>query len=570
MAERNRTREFRFPQVSFVDYKHIEIDRTLLNLFPRLKFEGYPGRFRKLPFQLTIEAFLDEFTEAKNAANFVGFAQHKEIVRKWLETDLLDLVHRGRPRQAVVSPRPLHGNIYKFRNAEHARDYNTAEQIYWMLYHAPKGQDALRELKRFLFPDMDWNLDKVQQTTTKIDVETQAILHLDKQAKEDFPDKTRNPESYPALCMQRANIFAEDILRLLAYENYIPRSVLVDYLKTLFAFHLALYHLHIFKLLPELVKQPRRPPSCQVKGCPLAPGKTLPSGCPYHTGLVVEMGDAGNVHMLELAQRSADIHYRRIPAFIQAQLIIKNLHDMVTYLWKTGKVSKPPRGYFSVADVLQYLDDAYKGEREKYFSSVLRAMIEKDEQEQQSDEKRDTGTPSPEVKRISEMCPDEFEACIEILMVKRCQFYRRYITDCLDSFLLKNKETGLLRQSRARESQRRFSLGSRLLEVLLQIAVLAPQGSSFVTREIRVDDLLAYLRTRYGLYIDSLPEGEGFDRVSIADLYALSRNKEAFKMRLREIGFFQDLSDAYVTQTVTPRYTITPEMADSKQALGRE
>jgi hypothetical protein len=570
MAERNRTREFRFPQVSFVDYKHIEIDRTLLNLFPRLKYEGYPGRLRKLPFQLTIEAFLDEFTDEKNAANFVGFAQNREIVRKWLETDLLDLVHRGRPRQAVVSPCPLHGNIYKFRSTEHARDYGTAEQIYWMLHYAPKGQDALRELKRFLFPDMDWNLDKVQQTTTKIDVETQAILYLDKQVKEDFPDKTRNLESYPPLCMHRANIFAEDILRLLAYENYIPRSVLVDYLKTLFAFHLALYHLHIFKLLPELVKRPRRPLPCQVKGCPLAQGKTLPGGCPYHSGLVVEMGDTGNVQMLELAQRSADIHYRRIPAFIQAQLIIKNLHDMVTYLWKTGKVSKPPRGYFSVADVLQYLDDAYKGEREKYFSSVLRAMIEKDEQEQQSDEKRDTGTPSPEVKRISEMGLDEFEASIEILMVKRCQFYRRYITECLDSLLFKNKEMGLLRQSRARESQRRFSLGSRLLEVLLQIAVLAPQGTSFVTREIRVDDLLAHLRTRYGLYIDSLPEGEGFDRPSIADLHALSRNKDAFKMRLREIGFFQDLSDAYVTQTVTPRYTITPEMAESKKALRSE
>ena len=569
MAERSRTREFRFPQISFVDYKQIEIDRTLLNLFPRLKYEGYLGRFKKLPFQLTIDAFLDEFTDEKNAESFVGFAQHKEIVRKWLETDLLDLVHRGRPRQAVVSPRPLHGCVYKFRNAEHARDYGTAEQIYWMLYYAPKGQDALRELKRFLFPDMDWNLDKVQLTTTKIDVETQAILHLDKtQTKEDAPDTTRNVERYPSLCMQQANIFAEDILRLLAYENYMPRSVLVDYLKTLFAFHLALYHLHIFKLLPELVKR-QRPLSCQVKGCPLASGKTLPGGCPYHTGLVVEMGDASNAHMLELAHRSADIHYRRIPAFIQAQLIIKNLHDMVTYLEKTGKVSKPPRGYFSVADVLQYLDDTYKSEREKHFSSVLRDLIAKDEQ-QQGDEKRDTGTLSPEVKRISEMGLDEFEASIEILMVKRCQFYRRYITECLDSLLLKNKETGLLYQSRAREGQRRFSLSSRLLEVLLQIAVLAPQGTSFVTREIRVDDLLEHLRTRYGLYIDSLPAGEGFDRPSIADLHALSRNKDAFKMRLREIGFFQDLSDAYVTQTVTPRYTITQEMADSKKALGRE
>lgn len=563
MVERSRTREFRFPQVSFVDYKHIEIDRTLLNLFPRLKYGGYLGRYKKLPFQLTIDKFLEEFTDEKHADLFVNFAEHKTVVRKWLETDLLDLVYRGRPRQAVVSPRPLHGNIYKFRNAEHARDYGTAEQIYWMLNYSQRGQDVLRELKRFLFPDMDWNLDKVQEATTRIDVETQAILHLDKQVKEDEADRTRNVERYPPLCMQHANTFAEDILRLLAYENYMPRSVLVDYLKTLFGFHLALYHLHLIKLLPALVKLPWRSLPCQVKNCSLARGKTAAqTECPFHVGLVVEMGEQQNMQMLELARRSADIQYRRISAFVQAQYIIKNLHDMAIYLVKIGKAGKPEQGFFTVADILQFQDPGYKNEREKYFSARLKEMIDKDE--------ADSGL-SPEVQRIGEMGLDDFEACIEITMIKRCQFHRRYITECLDSLLLKNRDNGLLSQSRSRESPRRFSMGSRLLEVLLQIAVLTPQGTTFRTREIRVDELLTFLRTRYGLYIDCLPQsGDGFGKPSIADYQALSRNKEAFKIRLREIGFFQDLSDAYVTQTVTPRYTINSETSGTKQPMERK
>ena len=37
--------------------------------------------------------------------------------------------------------------------------------------------------------------------------------------------------------------------------------------------------------------------------------------------------------------------------------------------------------------------------------------------------------------------------------------------------------------------------------------------------------------------------------------------------RLREIGFYRDLSDAYVTQTVTPRYRIGK---DADVALGEE
>ena len=563
MVIRGRDREFRFPQVSYVDYKQIEIDRTLLNLFPRLKFNGYLGRVKKLPFQLEIEAFLEELTDDKNKELFIGFADHPDIVRKWLETDLLDLVYRGRPKQAVVSPRPLHGNIYKFRNASHARDYGTSEQVYWMIYHAQKGPDTLKELKKFLFPDMDWNIDKVQQTTTKIDVETQVILHFDAQVKEDYPDQSRNLERYPPLCLRQANLFAEDILRLLAYENYIPRSVLVDYLKTLFAFHLALYHLRILKLLPELIQRQQGNLWCYVKGCPLAQAKTSQLiECPHATGLLIEVGDPHNTHIMELARRSADTHYRRIPSFIQAQYIVKNLDDMASYLTKIRKVSTPIRGYFSVVELLQFLDDRYKLARDQFFGQRLLELIKKNESESQD------GMMSPEVERISDLGLDDFEACIEITMVNRVQFHRRYITECLDSLLLKNRDAGLLRQARTRESPRRFTLGSRLLEVLLQIAVLTPQGTSFATQEVRIDDLLAFLRDRYGLYIDCLPPGDGFEKPSITDLQALKENKEAFKMRLREIGFFQDLSDAYVTQTVTPRYTITPATVGSKQPLG--
>ena len=42
----------------------------------------------------------------------------------------------------------------------------------------------------------------------------------------------------------------------------------------------------------------------------------------------------------------------------------------------------------------------------------------------------------------------------------------------------------------------------------------------------------------------------------MTDHRALRTNLVAFTSRLREVGFYRDLSDAYVTQTVTPRYRI--------------
>ena len=110
-------------------------------------------------------------------------------------------------------------------------------------------------------------------------------------------------------------------------------------------------------------------------------------------------------------------------------------------------------------------------------------------------------------------------------------------------------------QSRTKGSARRFVLGSKLLEVLLQIAVLTQDGGRFVTREVRIEELLGFLRNRYGLNIDRLPES-GQSNSSILDRRALRLNLEAFKRRLREIGFYEDLSDAYVTQKVSPRYAI--------------
>lgn len=159
----------------------------------------------------------------------------------------------------------------------------------------------------------------------------------------------------------------------------------------------------------------------------------------------------------------------------------------------------------------------------------------------------------------------EFESFIEILMAYRGKYHRQYITECLDSLLLKNKENGLLVQSRTKGSPRRFVLGSKLLEVLLQLAVLTNDGGRFVTSEVRIEELLAILRNRYGLHIDRLPEGT--QGSSFLDRRALRLNLEAFKRRLREIGFYEDLSDAYVTQKVSPRYAI--EKNDVTDKYGR-
>ena len=547
MSIKGRDKEFRTPKVSYLDFKHIEMDRVLTMLFPRLKYDGYASRRPPRGGDLSVDEFLADFLE--HPEWFSGFDQHPDVVRSWIETDLMDLVNRGKSNQALAAPRPLHGNTYKFRNAKHTRDYGAAEHAYWMLFYARKGkgQAARDALRRFFFPGVDLVTDRYDPSAS-VDVETQAILRLDHQVTQDMKD-SKEPSRFQPLCIGQADIMADDILRLLAYEPYIPRSVLVDYLKTLMAFHLALYHLKLLQMLPKLVKQRAGNDLCTTKECPINPGMdNAMEGCPYRVALVVDMGDVNNPHMAELARKSTDRLYRQIPSFVQANFVVKKLDEMAEYLSKkTGKLASPANGIFSVGDLVALLKPEHDTERQAYFKFRLASLIE-----ESSSGNDDV---DPEIRAVTAMGLGEFESFIEILMAYRGKYHRQYITECLDSLLLKNKETGLLAQSRTKGSARRFVLGSKLLEVLLQIAVLTQDGGRFVTREVRIEELLAFLRNRYGLHIDRLPES-GQSNSSILDRRALRLNLEAFKRRLREIGFYEDLSDAYVTQKVSPRYAI--------------
>jgi hypothetical protein len=259
--------------------------------------------------------------------------------------------------------------------------------------------------------------------------------------------------------------------------------------------------------------------------------------------------------MAELARQSADVHYRRIPNYVTAHYLVRKLDEFAEYLSKrVGKLATPAHGFFTIGDLLRLLEPPYAGERDGYFKMRLAGLLE-----DTAGETRDEI--DPEVRRVTEIGLNDLDMFVEVLMALRGPYHRRYITEFLDS-VFKRGEAGIMHQSKG--SARRFSMGSSLLEVLLQIAVLQSSGAGFYTRELRIDELLTFLQERYGVYVDRLPPGDGFGVPSINDLAALRVNVESFKGRLREIGFFRDLSDAFVTQTITPRYAIAPRNGSSQ------
>ena len=548
MALQKKDREFRLPKVSYLDFKTIEMDRVLTGLFERLEHGGYPSVFRDKR-ELTVDKFVDDILDASD--RFLGFAQHRDMVERWVETHLMDIVNRGKKNAAVAGPRPLHGYTYRFRNPKHSRDYGAAQHLYQMLHHARhlSGHKAIEHLKEFFFDGFD-KVTRELNDKTLTDIETATLLHFLSQRK-DTADTRASGDRFAPVCIGSADLMAEDIQRLLFYKPFMPRSVMVEYLKVLLSFHLALYHLRLLKLLPAWQKLEGANSLCVDTACPMKPREERePQGdCPYKLGIFVDLSGSSESATAALAERSADGYFRRIPSFVRAYFVAKKLDEFSEHLMRRGKLIRPLNSVFSVGELYGLQSAPFAEERDKFFGERLAGLLE-------SLSEGAAGLDA-EVEAITKMGLSDFETYIEILVALRGSFHRKYIIESLDATMLKNKTGALLAQMRVRNAPRRFALESRLLEVLLQIAVLRPGGDrGYFTGEMRIDDLLSFLRARYGLYIDQLPPGEGFATPTIDERKALRSNVQAFTGRLREIGFYRDLSDAYVTQTVVPRYTI--------------
>lgn len=148
-----------------------------------------------------------------------------------------------------------------------------------------------------------------------------------------------------------------------------------------------------------------------------------------------------------------------------------------------------------------------------------------------------------------------FDKYVEILVKEKGPYQHKYHLTFIDSLCQKNNDRGFLAQGRSKKHPRRYVLGTRLLETLVQIQVLDREEDKFVTRSLSIEELMENLRERYGLIIN----GQNEERFKDADLHtniAFKENVEAFKLKLRQIGFYNDLSDAYILQKIRPRYSL--------------
>ncbi len=504
---------FRNELIFAADAKAINIDNVLVNLFMLLKHNGVRPRQRA-----NSNAFIDlktldrVFMKLEEEGSVKGFSENKEAAELWMRSNLVNMVYRGNiDKEKISSLRPIHLESYRVRNAAQTRDYNTADQVYLMLGINPTVKE---DLKNFLMEGWDPITNKIN-ISEGLDVDSLGLLHIIKNIKPGFLDTNTSLNQIKPLLDKQAQLYCDDVRRLLVYKRLIPRNILIDYLKTITSFHLSIYIQKLVYYVPKMIENG----SIDIKD---------------DWNIVIDTTDNYESKMAKLASDDAE-----------------NLTNSVyDYLKSTFQINAALRRLKLEKNDSLNLKKALAVLKEKPFDFEIYFETQWDNLYNSIEEE--------DRLLIQDMVKYEdtyFDKYIEFILKARGAYQYKYHVQLIDNLSQKNNERGFMAQGRSKKHPRRFVLGTRLLETLVQILVLEVQDDRFATRTLSIEELISNIKERYGLIINGLSE-ERFKDADLNTHIAFKENVESFKMKLRQIGFYNDLSDAYILQRIRPRYEL--------------
>lgn len=130
----------------------------------------------------------------------------------------------------------------------------------------------------------------------------------------------------------------------------------------------------------------------------------------------------------------------------------------------------------------------------------------------------------------------------------------KFFTSCSRRHL----DSGLLAGSQRRREDNYYTLGSQMLETLVQLLILRPSDPP-TSRPLDIYDFVKQLKNRYGIWIDEPPPDldQSYEARQAAQI-----NFAALKEKLRQIGFFRAVTDARRMQRLRQRYAPAGDAGD--------
>ena len=498
----------------FVDFKMVRLDRVLTNLFIKMYANGQPVSmaFRK---EYTIDILKENMKTLEGQGFLKGVSDNPDGIEDWLRSSLLELTNRGNViKEHVSTLKPLHLLSFRVLNNKFCRDYRASDQLYLMLKSNP---EVMEGLVKYLSKGWDKTSGDIV-VHEELDVDTTGILYLTKPLKERKSMNTTIETIPSPLLKDQASLFTDDIRRLLIYKDKLPRAVFIDYLRILCGLHLALYTLKVVYLLPKMIESGTRDVTDDWS-------------------LVVDVTDDLDSIVSPYACKDAERMENSYGKYIRATYMV----DIIQRRYRCG-----------VDEALHILKEQNNKSGEYYekeLNDIEYSLPDNDEKEFDKNDFHEMLEFFPE--------KDYFDMFIHVLEKSNLGASQyKYLREFIDSVCMKNSPSMLLADSRSKRHPRRGALGSKLLETMVQLLVLKEkENGGFETRSLSIDELVAAIRERYGLIINGINETR-FEDADVEMNAAFRANMDAFKNKLRQIGFYTDMSDACILQKIRPRYKL--------------
>lgn len=499
--------------IFFVDVKMVKLDRVLTNLFIKMYADGQPVemKFRR---EYTMDKLKEYLTKLEEQGAIRGVTENPHGVEDWLRSSLLELVNRGNViKEHVSTLKPLHLLSFRIKNSRYCRDYRASDQLYLMIKSAPA---VMQGLVKYL--SKGWDKSTGDITNEELDVDTTGIIYITRKLEE-RKNLNKDANRIPApFLKEQTDLFNDDIRRLLLYKEKLPRAVFIDYLRILCGLHLALYAMKVVYLLPRMIAAGTR----EIDD---------------DWSMVVDLTDNLDSIVAPYACKDMERMENGYGKYIRSTYMVDIIQE---------------RKGCSIDEALRILkedNDKKDGYYESFLNNIKKSLPEQDEKEfDQTD-----------FQEMLELFPEDdyFDKFVHVLEKSNLGGYQyRYLREFIDSVAMKNSPSMLLADSRSKRHPRRGAIGSKLLETMVQLLVLREgENGKYETRSLSIDELAQAIYDRYGLIIN----GIGKKRFADADVEmnaAFRVNMDAFKSKLRQIGFYTDMSDACILQKIRPRYKL--------------
>jgi len=526
---------FRFDKIMPIDANNIILEQAFARFLVLIRTKGIPitstTKDTLYPKSL-VKLITDDPT------HFQGMTtdpHRRQLLEDWLSNEFATTIkvgRRGDGEGRIANIKPIHMSTIKLLDP---RIRSQDRDLSKFLYNVFQDSDLIMGESSLLLPyltagttDFGDHDSKIDESKAKdLDIETLFLLRLLNDFKVDKVDKKKKVSSHDFICPAQRQLIINDTARLLVYKDSMPRRELIDYLIMLFAFHAALYCLKSFRLINHMADTGQY--RCRhCKGINMANLDRL-SECEFQPDIFVDLTNGQDKTCDRMAKDKVANHHAIMYNYFRSHYKLKKIDEFA---------SRIPPHLHSNENIMSFITHK---EFNAYFLVRLTDIMEVEDNE----------IIDPDIKTILDLNLSPLDTFVEIITQKTFDSRSRNHKSLLASLCGMGKESGFLMGGRGRK--RKYVLGNQLLELLVQLSVVGHnQKRGFFTQPIVITDFVEWLKKRYGLLIDcnngaeDTPEGTK----------AVETNFNALKIRLRQLGFYTDLSDASNSQVIRPRFTI--------------